>query len=138
MAQPRMSKVSLPINLSGGAQKIVCQYVGYEKQEKAIGNFKTLNFQLSRKHTQIRTVKISASGEDPAYKIIRAAIKKRPFYNKEIEQFEANCYIKGKVKLNETPESSGIFDLMSMGNSEESSEEMKNEADSYERNYLSV
>lgn len=118
------------INISGQADKVICQYVGYQKEEKNISSATVVNFKLSRTHTKIRTVKVTASGEDPAYKIIRAAIKKRPDYEKEIEAFEANCYIKGKIKLDETPQGDGFFNLMSISGSDESVEEMKKEADS--------
>ncbi len=116
-------------NTAGGT-KIICRYVGYETQEKEIGSTNSINFRLSVKHKKIRTLKITNSGEDPAYRIIRQAIKKRPVYNKEIDAFEANCYIKGKMKLDETPQEDNTVLKLFMNDSERSSEEVKNEVDS--------
>ena len=117
------------LNNASGGKSIVCRYVGYETQEKEIGSLTKINFQLSIRHKKIRTVKITNNGEDPAYRIIREAIKKRPIYNKEIDGFEANCYIKGKLKLDETPKVNNLFSL-TVKDSEQSNDEFKSEVDS--------
>jgi len=67
------------LNLDPGSYTIVCQHVGYSREEKTItvgDETVVLNFQL---HVQELTMKevIVKKGEDPAYEIIRHAIKKR-------------------------------------------------------------
>ncbi|HMC98813.1 MAG TPA: DUF5686 family protein, partial [Ferruginibacter sp.] len=42
-------------------------------------------------------------GEDPAYAIIRQAIKKRPYYNKQVKGFETDLYTKDIIKLRNLP-----------------------------------
>lgn len=118
------------LGLPSGTSTIVCRYIGYEQQEKKVSGNKVVDFTLSKKHHKIRKIVIKANGEDPAYRIIRNAIKKRPIYNKEVDQFQANCYIKGKIKLDETPKGDGIFNLLAMGNPDENPDEMKSELDS--------
>ena len=68
------------LNLEPGTYTIVCQHVGYSREEKTItigDESLTLNFQL---HIQELTLKevIVKKGEDPAYEIIRHAIKNVP------------------------------------------------------------
>ncbi len=99
------------LNQAPKGSTLICRYVGYQKKEVIIGTEKNLNVKLSAKHKKIKTLVIKNTGEDPAYRIIRNAIKKRPEYNKEIDQFEANCYIKGKIELDETPRGGSILEL---------------------------
>lgn len=121
------------LSLKAGTYIIICQYVGFEKIETEIqlkeGNL-TKNFVLTNTYKEIREVKISASAEDPAYEIIRQAIKKRPYYDRQIDAFKANCYIKGNMKLVETPETQGIYNVISASGGGESAKDMKNEIDS--------
>src|SRR5690606_18636143 len=72
--------------LAAGTCIIVCQHVGYEKQEKTItvlSNEVTLNFQLVKQELTLREV-IVTQGEDPPDQIIRQAIKKRVFYRDQV------------------------------------------------------
>lgn len=67
------------LDLSPGDYIIVCQYVGYTRQEKKItlgGSPLTLDFQLAIQQTSLKEVEVKPGGEDPAYEIIRHAIKK--------------------------------------------------------------
>ena len=61
-----------------GTYTVVCQYMGYRKEEKqvtlpAATADLTLNFQLQPLSMQIREVIVKGGGEDPAYAIIRQA-----------------------------------------------------------------
>ena len=47
---------------------------------------------------------ILKNGEDPAYKIIRNAIKKRPYYLDQPEEFECMVYTKGQLRLRNYPD----------------------------------
>ncbi len=67
------------LNLDSGSYTIVCQYVGYERKEKKItvGNENiVLDFQLASQQLSLAEVVVKPGGEDPAYEIIRQAIKK--------------------------------------------------------------
>jgi len=94
------------LNLEPGTYTIVCQHVGYSREEKTItigDESLTLNFQL---HIQELTLKevIVKKGEDPAYEIIRHAIKKRPYYNAQVDSFSVDVYIKGLLRMRGMPE----------------------------------
>jgi hypothetical protein len=94
------------INLPAGTYTLVCQRVGYKKQEKTISitnETATLDFELEAQEYDLGSVVVKTGAEDPAYAIIREAIKKRPFYEKEINQFSCEVYLKGQFKLRDYP-----------------------------------
>lgn len=94
------------LQLEPGAYLLVCQYVGYQRQEKLItvteGN-QVVNFTLSLQLTSMKEVIVTPGGEDPAYEIIRNAIKKRMYYLNQINKFQCEVYIKGQLKLRDYP-----------------------------------
>lgn len=89
-----------------GTSKIVAQYIGYEKLAKSITvtENSTLNFTLKPETLVLREVVISANEKDPARQIIRNAIKKRKFYQKEVNAYSCEVYIKGLQRLDKRPE----------------------------------
>ncbi|MCO6496407.1 MAG: carboxypeptidase-like regulatory domain-containing protein [Chitinophagaceae bacterium] len=95
------------LNLMPGSYTIECRYVGYTTREKKteIGSEdRTLNFTLSIQALQLDEVFITMSGEDPAYEIIRKAIRMRPVYESEVSKFSADVYIKGTLKIISFPD----------------------------------
>jgi hypothetical protein len=93
-------------NLPAGTYILVCQHVGYEKQElKVVLNHKDVevNFKLYRQQLQLKEIVVKSGDEDPAYEIIRQAIKKRDFYYNQVKAFECETYIKGQIKLRHLP-----------------------------------
>ncbi len=94
------------ITLAPGNYTLECRYVGYSTEEKQIvlkDETKKVNFVLSVQRLSLKEVIIKGKGEDPAYEIIRQAIKKRPFYENQVKAFEAQIYIKGLIKLKSLP-----------------------------------
>jgi hypothetical protein len=95
------------IALAPGKYTLECRYVGYSTEEKQIvlnSETKTVNFVLSVQRLILKEVIVKENSEDPAYEIIRQAIKKRPFYEKQVKAYEAQIYIKGLIKLKSLPE----------------------------------
>lgn len=95
------------INLKAGNYTLVCQHVGYAKQEREINveqKDEEIIFILSLQKFQLKEVIIKSGDEDPAYEIIRQAIKKRSFYNSQVKAFQCEAYIKGLVKLRSMPD----------------------------------
>ena len=95
------------LNLQPGNYTLVCQHVGYAKQERKITvekNDEEIIFILSLQKFQLKEIIIKSGDEDPAYEIIRQAIKKRSFYNSQVKAFECEAYIKGLVKLRSLPD----------------------------------
>ena len=93
--------------LSPGNYTLVCMHVGYATQEKSItlGSKNVIvDFALTLQKLVLKEIIIKEGGEDPAYDIIRQAIKKRSFYEKQVKAFEAEVYIKGIIKLKKLPQ----------------------------------
>lgn len=91
-----------------GNYTVVCQYIGFRKKEQpaSVSNTPlTLDFILEPLSLQIKEVVIKAGGEDPAYAIIRQAIKKRSFYQNQVKAYTSEAYIKGLLKLRGVPKS---------------------------------
>src|SRR6185295_1394682 len=94
------------LDLPAGSYTIVCQYVGYSRQEKIVklvSESITLDFQLSIQRTNLKEVVIKPGGEDPAYEIIRQAIKKRKYYENPLDSFTCEAYIKTLIRSRSLP-----------------------------------
>jgi hypothetical protein len=92
------------LKLSPGTYELIFQYVGYKKKvEKIVVEGNTIkNVALSPESYELKEVVIK-DGEDPAYAVIRAAIKKRKFYLNEVNAFTCKAYIKGLQRLKDFP-----------------------------------
>lgn len=92
------------LKLQPGTYELIFQYVGYKKKVEKIvveGNV-TKNVILSPESYELKEVVIK-DGEDPAYAVIRAAIKKRKYYLNEVNAFTCKAYIKGLQRLKDFP-----------------------------------
>ncbi|MEO8406341.1 MAG: DUF5686 and carboxypeptidase regulatory-like domain-containing protein, partial [Chitinophagaceae bacterium] len=93
------------ISLTPGDYTLICQYVGYGRIEKKISvtaDDQVINFSLSIQELTLGEV-IVKKGEDPAYEIIRQAIKKREYYNTQVDSFSVEVYIKGLMRSRKIP-----------------------------------
>ncbi len=94
------------IDLHPGTYTIICQYVGYGKAEKTVtvgDGPVTLDFRLSVHQTVMKEVVVRPNAEDPAYEIIRNAIKKRKDYFEPLDSFTCEAYIKTLIKTRKLP-----------------------------------
>jgi hypothetical protein len=94
------------LELSPGDYTIIVQYVGFAKQEHKIhmdSDNKRLDFILKPQQLQLNDVVVSSSREDPAYAIIRHAIKKREGYRTALDSFTCEAYIKTLIKTRALP-----------------------------------
>ncbi|MBC7848619.1 MAG: carboxypeptidase-like regulatory domain-containing protein, partial [Chitinophagaceae bacterium] len=94
------------LELDPGKYVIAAQYVGYDRIEKNITvslSAETLNFQLSLQQLSLKEVVVRPGGEDPAYEIIRNAIRKRPSYENPLDSFTCEAYIKTLIKTRKLP-----------------------------------
>jgi hypothetical protein len=92
------------LKLPAGTYEVIYDYVGYTKKTERVvlnGN-KTVNVSLLPDGIFLKEVVITA-GEDPAYPIIRQAIKKRKYYLGQIDAYTCRAYIKGLQKINSIP-----------------------------------
>ncbi len=94
------------LELDEGSYILVCQYVGYTRQEKKIVVSKetlTVDFSLPLQRTTMKEIVVKPGGEDPAYEIIRHAIKMRKQYENPIDSFTCEAYIKTLIKTRKLP-----------------------------------
>jgi len=92
--------------LPAGEYTLVCQYVGYKSEEKMIrlaGEDVELNFILGIREMILSEV-VLKNGEDAAYQIIRNAIKKRTYYESQLDQFQCDVYTKGQMRVRNYPD----------------------------------
>ncbi|MES2425504.1 MAG: DUF5686 and carboxypeptidase regulatory-like domain-containing protein [Bacteroidota bacterium] len=92
---------SLP--LKPGQYVIQYKAVGYKQESRAV-NIKqnqVINVTLNIEAYQLQA--ITVGGKDPAYAIIRKAIKKRKTYLNEVKAYTCEVYIKGMQKLLDAP-----------------------------------
>lgn len=91
--------------LGPGTYTIVCQHIGYTTVEKkvTVTEDTELSFVLPQQKLDMTEVVVKSGSEDPAYEIIRQAIKKREYYNKQVKAFEVDLYAKDMVKLRKMP-----------------------------------
>ncbi|WP_425390292.1 DUF5686 and carboxypeptidase regulatory-like domain-containing protein [Ekhidna sp.] len=91
-----------------GSHTIVAQHVGYKVFEKqvTISQNQTIryDFELSEQALQLKEVIVTAGDEDPAYRVIREAIKLRKFYESEVKAFKTDAYLKGLFRLDDKPD----------------------------------
>lgn len=96
------------LRLQPGDHEIIFQYVGYKKEERKVNITanQSLNITLQSDNYQLKEVQITA-GEDPAYAVIRQAIKKRKTYLNQVNSYTCRAYIKGLQRLNSIPKNLG-------------------------------
>ncbi|MEI8113773.1 MAG: DUF5686 and carboxypeptidase regulatory-like domain-containing protein [Bacteroidia bacterium] len=94
------------LKLQEGQYKVLFQYLGYQTQtmELTIGKtFQEINVQLVFQDYQLPEVKVLASGEDPAYYIMRRAIALAPYYQKQVSKYSCKVYLKGSGMFDKIP-----------------------------------
>jgi hypothetical protein len=101
------------LQLSAGTYEIEYKAVGYKQESKQItlNASKVVNVVLNIETYQLQDVKISSGGEDPAYAIIRKAIKRRKSHLDEVNAYTCDVYIKGLQKLLAAPKKFMGFDV---------------------------
>jgi hypothetical protein len=92
------------IQVKAGQYELLYKAVGYRQESRKldIKTSQVINVNLATENYQLKAVNVF-SGEDPAYAIIRKAIKKRKTYFNEVKAYSVNVYIKGLQKLLDAP-----------------------------------
>lgn len=96
------------IKLSQGKHEIVYQCIGFKKEFKTadLNSNTNLNVTLQPDNYELKEVQVKV-GEDPAYEVIRQAIKKRKYYLNQVNAYSCRAYIKGLQRLFEIPKNLG-------------------------------
>jgi len=93
------------LQIAPGNYELMFKAIGYKLQSRQVSvqANQTINIVLVAESYQLHDVVIRSGGEDPAYAIIRKAIKKRPVYLKQVNAYSCEVYIKGLQKLLAAP-----------------------------------
>ncbi|HEX2970260.1 MAG TPA: DUF5686 and carboxypeptidase regulatory-like domain-containing protein [Bacteroidales bacterium] len=101
------TKGDYEIRLQPGKYTVTYQSLGYEQVLVDVdlqkGQTIVKNVVLPMQYYQIPEVRISASGEDPAYIIMRKVIGMAPYYLNNVKSYKAEVYLKGNLVLNRIP-----------------------------------
>ncbi len=99
-----LGKFSLP--LPDGSYTIYFRSLGYTEVSRTIdiqGSYTDLDIELPPQTYMIPEVRVSATGEDPAYWIMRKAIGLANYHLHEISSYDAEIYIKGSAIIEKLP-----------------------------------
>jgi len=101
------------LQLKPGAYDIQYKAVGYRQQSRTIELNKntSVDIVLQVEAYQLNDVTVKSGGEDPAYAIIRKAIKNRKKHLNEVDAYNCEVYIKGLQKLLAAPKKFLGFDV---------------------------
>ncbi len=100
------------LRLAPGRYQITFQSMGYGQVIRNIevsGQALIIDAVLPVQYYMIPEVRISATGEDPAYRIMRKAIGMAPYYQNNISYYKAEVYLKGNLLVNNIP---GLVDRL--------------------------
>ena len=91
------------LQLKPGKYTVQYKAVGYKQESRTVdaGQNQTINVTLSTEFYQLQAVTVG--GKDPAYAIMRKAIKKRKTYLNEVKAYTCEVYIKGLQKILDAP-----------------------------------
>ncbi len=91
-------KGQFELSLPRGNWNVLFQYIGYQTvaREFSIGNeTKTIRVTLQLQNVQLAEVKVLASGEDPAYYVMRHTIAMASYYRNQVAEYNCDLYLKG-------------------------------------------
>jgi len=95
------------ISLPPGNYTVNYQFLGYvpvTRDLKITGEGITTDIKLTEQLFEIPPVRVSASGKDPAYFIMRKAIGMAPYHLNQVKMWKAEVYIKGGGSVDRIPE----------------------------------
>ncbi|MBK7133467.1 MAG: carboxypeptidase-like regulatory domain-containing protein [Bacteroidales bacterium] len=137
------TKGDYELRLPPGKYMVIYQSLGFEPifaditmADKPVNKNVTLPIQ----YYVIPEVRITASGEDPAYIIMRKVIGMAPYYLSNVSYYKAEVYLKGNLVINRIPkiiqktmkmEAKKNSATISVGGKEQPAEEMIKEGDSF-------
>ena len=94
------------LKLPSGDWNILFQYLGYKTVTKhfSIGtDLQEVSITLQPQNVQLGEITVLASGEDPAYYVMRHAIAMAPYYDKQVAEYGCRLYLKGNGIVYDVP-----------------------------------
>jgi hypothetical protein len=127
------TKGDYEIKLPAGQYTVTYQSMGFAPQYFTVtvsGQDVRKDVTLQMQYYQIPEVRISATGEDPAYGIMRKAIGMAPYYLNCISHYKSEVYLKGSMTIKKIP--ALIKTMIKKAEKEDGNENMKiSEGDVY-------
>jgi hypothetical protein len=137
------TKGDYEIRLPAGKYSVIYQSLGYQPVYVNLalsGETVSKDVILPLQYYEIPEVRISATGEDPAYNIMRKAIGMAPYYLNNVSYYKAEVYLKGNLVINRIPkllqksmkiETSGNGGSVSAGSKSKTEEKLLKAGDSF-------
>jgi hypothetical protein len=100
------TKGNYEIRLPEGKYTVIFQSLGFAPDIRDITLGKsivTLDIILKIQYYEIPEVRITSTGEDPAYGIMRKVIGLAPYYLNQVSHYKAEVYLKGNLVINRIP-----------------------------------
>jgi len=94
------------IRMPAGKNRVVYQSLGYAPFYTDISfdnKVITRDVVLQRQYYEIPEIRITATGEDPAYIIMRKVIGLAPYFLNQVNHYKAEVYLKGNLVINKIP-----------------------------------
>jgi hypothetical protein len=94
------------LNLPKGEWELEYRYLGFKTKEVKVSisdKDVEMNIALAPQNYQLKEVKVLASGEDPAYYVMRKAIAMGDYYSKQVSEYDNTVYLKGSGKITSVP-----------------------------------
>lgn len=94
-------------SLDPGNYEIIFSHIGFIQQsQNVIMADKNISLSITMEKTELllKVVTISGNDEDPAYRVIREAQKKRKYYLDLLGSYSCDVYIKGLQRMKECPD----------------------------------
>ncbi|MBF8965404.1 carboxypeptidase-like regulatory domain-containing protein [Pontibacter sp. FD36] len=94
------------LQLPAGTYTLEFKYVGYRARIETVtigDGAQELNVQLMPEVLNLKEVVVKAADEDPAYGIMRNAIRLRKYHRDEVNAWSARVYMKGVARMDKVP-----------------------------------
>jgi hypothetical protein len=95
------------LDIAAGSYTLECRHVGYRKQERSVrpeDRDLRIDFSMVIEELNMSAIVIRQGGEDPAYAIMREAIRARPAFREQVKGYSCDAYVKGLLRLDSFPD----------------------------------
>ena len=108
------------IELPVGTHDLVFQLISYKKHGELVHVESAdqkiiLNVKMDPQPYEIAEVTVNGNAEDPAYEVIRKAVRMRKYYLNQVETYNCDVYIKGLQRVTSYPKKFMGFDVNAEG-----------------------
>ena len=94
------------LKLPPGKWEVLFQYIGYKthtQQFTVDSTFIETKLVFAPQNIKIKEIKVLASGEDPAYYVMKRAIAMAPYYTNQVSEYNCQLYLKGSGVMYKFP-----------------------------------